>query len=104
MAADADVGHQVAEGGDLHARLAQAGEHLLDVRQEHAVGAHDQDPLTLEREAVAVEQVGGPVQRHDRLAGAGTALDDQDAGQLRADDDVLFDLDGGDDVGQAARP
>jgi hypothetical protein len=51
---------------------------------------------------VRVEQVGGAVQRHDRLARAGAALDHEHAGQLGADDLVLLALDGGDDVGQAA--
>ena len=99
-----DVGHQVGEHGDLDARLAERRQDLLDVGEEHPVRAHDQHALALEREPMGVEEVGGPVQRHHRLAGARTALHDDDPGQLRADDLVLFHLDGGDDVGELARP
>ena len=80
MAADADVGHQVAEGGDLHAGLTQAGEHLLDVGQEQPVGADHQHTLTFERKTVRVEQVRGAVQGDHCLAGAGPSLHDEDAG------------------------
>ena len=98
-----DVGHQIGEDGDLDSRLAERREDLLDVGEEHPVRAHDQHALALEREPVRIEQVGGTVQRDDRLAGAGSTLHDDDPGQLRADDLVLFHLDGGDDVGELAR-
>src|SRR5690606_10625659 len=58
--------------------------------------------LALEREAVRVEQVGGPVEGDDRLAGAGAALHHEDARQLGADDLVLLRLDRADDVAELA--
>ena len=51
---------------------------------------------------MGVQEVGGAVQRGDRLAGARAALDDEDAGQVGADNPVLLGLDGRDDVGHAA--
>ena len=42
------------------------------------------------------------MQGHGGLAGARPALDDQDAGEVGADDPVLLGLDGGHDVGHAA--
>ena len=42
------------------------------------------------------------MQRHDGLAGAGAALDDEHAVLRRADDLVLLALDGGDDVAERA--
>ena len=59
----------------------ERGQHLLDVAQEERVGADHQHSLALEREPVGVEEVGGAVQGHRRLARARTALDDQDAAQ-----------------------
>ena len=56
--------------------------------------------MALEREAVRVEEVRGPVQRDHRLARARTALHDEHARQRAADDLVLLALDGGDDVGE----
>ena len=96
------LGEEVGEHRQLDAGLAERRQHLLDVAEEQPVGADDEHALALEREAVGVEQVGGPVQGDDRLAGAGAALHDEDAGQLGADDLVLLALDGGDDVGEAA--
>ena len=76
---EVDVGHEVGEHDLLDAGLAERRQHLLDVAQEHPVGADDQHALVLEREAVRVEQVGGAVQGHDRLAGARAALHDEHA-------------------------
>ena len=95
------VGEQVGQHGQLDAGLAEGRQHLLDVAEEEAVGADDEHALALEREPVGVEEVGGPVEGDDGLAGAGPALHDEDAGQLGADDLVLLALDGGDDVGEA---
>ena len=79
----AHVVDQVGQHRQLDAGLAERRQHLLDVAEEQAVGPDDQHALALEREAVRVEEVGGPVQRHDGLAGAGTALHHQHAGQRR---------------------
>ena len=92
---DPDLGDQARDRRQRHAGLAERGQHLLDVAQEQRVGPDHQHALALEGEPVGVEEVGGPVQRHRRLAGARAALDDQDAGQRRADDLVLLALDGG---------
>ena len=74
---------QVGEHRQLDAGLAERRQHLLDVAEEQPVGPDDEDALALEREPVGVEEVGGPVQGHDRLAGAGAALHHEHAGQRR---------------------
>ncbi len=48
-----------------------------------------------------IQQVRSTVQRNGRLAGTGTALHNQHAGDFGTDDAVLLRLDGGDDVGHA---
>ena len=98
------AGEQVAQRVQHHVGLAERREHLADVAQEGGVRADDEDAAAVEGAAVRVEQVGGAVQRGDRLAGAGAALDDEDAGQLGADHPVLLGLDGRDHVGHPAGP
>ena len=78
-ATDDHVVHEIGQDDLLDAGLAERREDLLDVAEEHPVRPDHQDTLVLEREAVGVEQVGGAVQRHHGLAGAGTALDDEHA-------------------------
>ena len=92
---------QTADRRELDPALAEAREDVLDVAQEQRVGADDEHALALQREAVRVEQVGGAVQRHRRLAGARPALHDEHPVQRGADDLVLLALDGGDDVPHA---
>ena len=103
-APDADLGHQSGDGREAHAGLAQRREDLFDVAQEQRVRPHDEHALALQGEAVRVEQVGGPVQRHGRLAGPRPSLDHEDPGQGGTDDLVLLALDGADDVAHVARP
>ena len=91
---------QVGQHGLLHAGLPQRGQHLLDVGEEQAVGPHHQHALALQGEPVGVQQVGGPMQRHHGLAGAGASLHHHDARHLRADHPVLLALDGGHDVAE----
>ena len=100
---DAHVGDEVGEHDLLDARLAERWQHPLDVAQEHPVRPDDEHPLVLQREPVGVQQVGGAVQRNDRLAGPRAALDDEHAGLRRTDDLVLFGLDRGDDVAERSR-
>ena len=100
VAADPDVVDQIGQHRQLDTRLAQAGQHPLDVAEEQPVGPYHQNALALEREPVGVEQVGGPVEGDDGLAGTGTTLDHEHPGQLGADDLVLLGLDGGDDVAE----
>src|SRR5205807_1640337 len=69
-----------------------------DVAKKHRIGADDQHAGAREQVTVGVEQVRRPVQRDRRLAGARTALYDEDTGRLRPDDPVLFGLDRLDDV------
>ena len=76
-----DPREQTADGGQLDAGLVEGGQDVLDVAQERRVGPDDQHALALEREAVGVEQVGGPVQGDGGLAGARAALHDQDPRQ-----------------------
>jgi hypothetical protein len=95
-------GHQVGQHDLLDAGLAQRRQDPFDVPQEHPVGTDDEDALVLEWETMRVEQVGRPVQRDDRLAGAGATLHDEHAVLRGADDLVLLALDGGDDVTERA--
>ena len=78
-AAHPDLGHQARHRRQADPGLAERGQDLLDVAQEQRVRPDHQDALALEREAVGVEEVGGPVQGHRRLAGARATLDDEDA-------------------------
>ena len=87
-----------ADGGQRHAALAQGRQDMFDVAQEQRVGPDDEHALALERETVGVEQIGGPVQRHRRLARPGAALHDEHPGEVGPDDLVLLPLDGRDDV------
>ena len=93
-----DAGHQAAQAGHDHAGLAQGGQHALDVVHERRRRPHQQHAGGLEPVPVGVEQVGGAVQGDGGLAGAGTALDHEGAGDGGADDPVLLGLDGADDV------
>lgn len=51
---------------------------------------------------MGVEQIRGPVQGDSGLAGAGPALDHENAAVVGADDRVLLGLESGDDVVHAA--
>ena len=53
--------------------LAEGRQDALDVVHEHRAGADHQDAAALEAATVGVEQVGGAVQGHHGLAGAGPA-------------------------------
>ncbi len=86
---------------EQHARLAERGQHLLDVAQERRVRADDEHAALRQLAAVGVEQVGRAVQRHRGLAGPGPALDDEHAVHPGPDDPVLLGLDGRDDVAHA---
>ena len=97
-----DARKQTADGGELDPALVERGQDVLDVPQERRVGADDQHALALEGETIGVEQVGRPVQGDGGLAGARTALDDQDARQRTPDDLVLLPLDRRHDVAHAA--
>jgi hypothetical protein len=74
--------------------LAEARQDLLDVAQEHRRRPDDEHAAAGDPVAVRVEQVGGAMESDGGLAGAGAALDDQDAGERRADDPVLLGLEG----------
>jgi hypothetical protein len=89
-------------GGDEHGGgLARAGS-TWRCSAGRAGWADDQHAAARDAVAVGEQQVGGPVQRHHRLARARPALDHEDAGQGRTDDAVLLALDGRDDVAHAA--
>src|SRR5659263_645290 len=96
------AGEQVAHGGGDDVRLAQRGEHLVDVVQEDPGWPHHEDAGALQALAVRVEQVGSPVERDGGLASPRPALDHQDPLDVVADDRVLLGLDRGDDVPHAS--
>ena len=76
---DLDLGHETRDRRQRDAGLAERREDLLDVAQEERVRSDDEHALALEGEAVRVEEVRGAVQRDGGLAGARTALDEQEA-------------------------
>ncbi len=88
----------VLHGGLAHPGLPERGQDLGDVPQEGAVGPEDEQPGALDALRVRVEEVGGAVQAHGGLAGAGRALHAHGGGELAADEVVLLGLDGGGDV------
>ncbi len=97
----AGCGHareEVAGRGEQDPGLAERGQHLRDIAEERRVRPDDQHGPARQQLPVRVEQIRGPVQRHDGLPGAGPALHDEDAAVRRADDPVLFRLDGLHDV------
>ena len=69
----ADAVDDLAEAAQRHGRLAEAGQHPLDVAHEDAARPDDEDAPALVATTVGVEQEGGAVQCHDGLAGAGAA-------------------------------
>ena len=99
---DPDLGHQSRHRREGDAGLPEGRQDLLDVAQKERVGTDHQHPLTLQREPVRVQEVGGPVQRDGRLPGSRAALDEQEPGQGRPDDLVLFALDRAHNVGHPA--
>ena len=93
------LGDEVAQGARLHAFLAEARQDVGDVGEVGLVRPDEQHAAPAVPEArVGVEQVCRAVQRDDRLARAGTAVDDEGAVGAGADDGVLVGLDGGQDV------
>jgi hypothetical protein len=81
-----------------HAVLAERGQHPLDVCRVGPRGPDDEDAAALVAAPVGIQQVCRPVQRDDRLAGAGATGDLGDPAGRRPDRLVLVALDGGDDV------
>ncbi len=97
-----DPREELRHRAEHHVGLPEGGQHLADVAEEGGVRADDQDAASLQRLAVRVQQVGGPVQRRDRLAGARAALHHHHAGDGGANHPVLFGLNGGDHIAHPA--
>ncbi len=97
-----EAGNQIGDGPADHAGLTERGEHLVNVVQEAGTRADDQHAGILQPAAMRVQQVCRTVERDSGFAGSRAALDDDDPIEWRADDTVLFGLDGGDDVGHFA--
>ena len=96
---------EVPNRAGLHPLLAEAREHVRDVAQVGAVGADDEYAATAVTEPrVGVQQVCGPVQGHDGLAGSGPTIDDEPAAGPGADDGVLVGLDRAEHVPHLRRP
>ena len=72
---------QALDGRQGDAALPERRQHVLDVAQEQGVRPDHEDALALEGEAVCVEKVCGPVQRHRRLARSRPSLDHHDTGE-----------------------
>ena len=72
-----DVGDEVGEHNLLDTRFTKTGQNTTDVTQKKAVRADDQHALIFQWETMGVEQIRSAVQRHDRLACAGTTLYNQ---------------------------
>ena len=98
------LGHEVAQRARLHAFLAEAGQHVGDVRQVGLVGADEQHAAaTVAQARVGVQQVCRAVQCDHRLAGAGAAVDDEWTPGPGPDDGVLVGRDGAEHVAHPAR-
>ena len=96
-------GHaQVGDGALAHAALAERRQDVGDVVEERPVGPDDEHAVAGQPATMLEHQVGGAVQGDGRLAGAGTALDDEHLVDRGADDEVLLGLDRRDDL--AHRP
>jgi hypothetical protein len=85
------------------AGFPETRQHALDVAQKDAVRADDENALVFQWKAVRVKKVCRSVQGNDGLSGSRTALNDKDTRLRRADDLVLFALDGRNDVAQLTR-
>ena len=85
---------EVAQRAGLHAVFAEAREHILDVREVRRTRTDEQHAAAaLPEVRIRVDQIGGAVQRDHRLAGPGSAVDDESAPRSGADDRVLVGLD-----------
>ena len=91
------LGGDVGDGGLHHRLLTEGGEDLRDVAQEGPARAEHEDAVPAQG-GVVVEEEGGPVQAHRRLAGTRPTLDGQQLFERGPDDLVLLGLDGGDNV------
>jgi len=97
MAGGVHAVDDLAEAAQRHVRLAEAGQHPVDVAHEDVRRPDHQHAAGLEAPPVGVQQVGGPVQRHDGLAGARATADRGDTAARRPNGLVLLLLDGRDD-------
>ena len=98
-AGDVDLRHaQVQRRALLHTALAEAGQHVADVVEEHPVRADHQHSVAHQPTAVLEQQIRGTVQTDRGLARTGPTLHHQYLVERRTDDDVLLGLDGGDDL------
>ena len=97
-----DTGDEVGDGAADHAGLAERGEHLIDVMQEACARADDQDAGIGESATVRIQQICGAMQRDSGFAGSRSALNNDHTVERRADDAILFRLNGGDDIGHLA--
>src|SRR3954468_12008572 len=76
----------------------QARKNRLDVAHEGPVRADDENAAGFAERGKGEGKPRGPVQRDGGLAGPWTALDDEYAGALEADETVLMALDSRSDV------
>ena len=95
------AGHEVAGRHEHDVGLAQRRQDAADVVQERRVRPDHEHAVARHPLALRVEQVRDAVQRHDGLAGARAALDDEHTGVVEPDDLVLLGLDRRDDVAHA---
>ncbi|WP_454294461.1 hypothetical protein [Salana multivorans] len=93
-----DTRQERGHRGRDHPGLAERREDLLDVAQERVGRADQQHTGAGHPLAVGVEEVGGTVQCHGRLAGSRAALDHEHTLDVGPDDLVLLRLDRRDDV------
>jgi len=76
-----------------HAGLAERRQNAPDVAQELVGGSNDEHTGLAEVGPLVVQEVGGPVQRDDRLAGSRASLDHQRLVAGGPDDRILLGLD-----------
>ncbi len=99
------LGHEVAQGRELHAVLPEARQdvrHVVEVRLVRPDDEHPTAPRVHQR--LRVQEVGGAVQRDHRLPGAGSAVDDERAASPGPDDGVLVGGERPEHVAHTRRP
>jgi len=90
----ATLGDQIPQRAGCHTLLAEARQHIGDVVEIGLVRPDHQDSSAMAVQTrIGVQQIGRPMQRDDRLARAGAALDNQGTFRIGPDDGILIGLD-----------
>ena len=81
-------------GGEYYICLAEAGQNLIDISEEHRARAHDEHTISGEFLSVGIEQPRRTMQSHHGLSGAWSTLHNGDLFEGAANDCILVRRDG----------